>query len=120
LAALCLYDGEVEVSSDNIATLLAGSNNTVAPYWPALFANALKGSAIETMIFSVGSASAGAAGTGSVTTADAGNLLAFYFIFCLFYLFIHFSWTILFYFIFIIFAVECVNHLVYFEIIYLI
>eukprot|EP01031_Cornospumella_fuschlensis_P033312 gene33312-40297_t len=43
LAALALYDGGAEVTSDNINVLLKASNNTVAPYWPALFAGFLKG-----------------------------------------------------------------------------
>ena len=54
LAALALYDGEAEISSDNIKTLLAATNNTVAPYWPALFAGILKDNKIEKLVFSAG------------------------------------------------------------------
>ena len=41
LAALALYDGDAEVTSENIATLLSASGNTVASYWPSLFAGTL-------------------------------------------------------------------------------
>ena len=38
MAALALYDGEAEVTADNIRALLEATGNTgVAPYWPALF-----------------------------------------------------------------------------------
>ena len=60
LAALALYDGEAEISSENINTLLKESNNTgVKPYWPALMAGSLKGGRIETIIFSGGVAAGG-------------------------------------------------------------
>ena len=42
LAALALYDGDAEVTSENIATLLSASGNTVASYWPSLFAGTLR------------------------------------------------------------------------------
>ena len=69
LAALALYDGEAEITADNIKALLTASNNTVAPYWPALFAGFLKNGRVENMIFSVGGsgpapAAAAAAGAG--------------------------------------------------------
>lgn len=70
LAALALYDGEAEITSDNISALLAASNNTVAPYWPALFAGLLKGGRIESLIFSVGS---GGGGGGNVAAASTGK-----------------------------------------------
>ena len=70
LAALALYDGEAEISSDNIKTLLAATNNTVAPYWPALFAGILKDNKIEKLVFSAG-AGAGGGGGGSGAAASA-------------------------------------------------
>ncbi len=54
LAALALYDGGAEITSDNINALLNASNNKVAPYWPALFAGLLKNGNIETLLFSLG------------------------------------------------------------------
>lgn len=53
MAALALYDGGAEITSDNIKALLDGSNNTVQPYWPALFATLLKGDRIESLIYSL-------------------------------------------------------------------
>src|SRR5690348_11233889 len=61
LAALALYDGDAEITSDNINTLLNNSHNKVAPYWPALFAGLLKGGRIENFVFSLGSGGAAAA-----------------------------------------------------------
>ena len=75
LAALALYDGDAEISSDNIKTLLAATNNTTAPYWPALFAGILKDNKIEKLVFSVGggggAAAAPAAGGGAAAGGDA-------------------------------------------------
>ena len=62
LAALALYDGEAEISADNINTLLAASKNTgIKPYWPALIAGALKNGRIESIIYSGGVAAGGGA-----------------------------------------------------------
>lgn len=69
LAALALYDGEAEITSDNINALLAASNNTVAPYWPALFAGLLKGGKIDSLVFSVG----GGGGGGGATVSASGE-----------------------------------------------
>lgn len=41
--------------------MIAASNNTVAPYWPGLYAGFLKGR-IESLIFSVGSGGGGGGG----------------------------------------------------------
>ena len=71
LAALALYDGEAEISGDNIKALLDASNNTVAPYWPALFAGALKGDKIESLIFSLGGGGAAAAAPAAAAAAGA-------------------------------------------------
>jgi len=54
LAALALYDGDAEVTADNISALLAASNNTVAPYWPTLFAGLLGNGRIEKLVFTGG------------------------------------------------------------------
>lgn len=71
IAALCLYDGDAEITSENISTLLAATNNTVAPYWPVLFAGLLKNGRIETLVFSAGGGGGGGGGGGA---AAAGNL----------------------------------------------
>jgi large subunit ribosomal protein LP1 len=66
LAALALYDGDAEVTSENILTLLTATNNTVAPYWPVLFSGLLKNGRIEELVFSGGSG-------GSSAPAAAGK-----------------------------------------------
>jgi ribosomal protein L12E/L44/L45/RPP1/RPP2 len=70
LAALALYDGGAEITSDNINALLNASNNKVAPYWPALFAGLLKNN-IETLIFSLGG---GGAAPAPVAAVGGGKL----------------------------------------------
>lgn len=74
LAALALYDGEAEISSETINLLLAASNNKVAPYWPTLFAGMLKNGRIESLVFSRGGggAAAAAVSTGGAPAAAAG------------------------------------------------
>lgn len=63
LAALALYDGDAEITSDNITTLISESGNSVAPYWPVLFAGLLKGGRIESLVFSVGGGGGGGGGS---------------------------------------------------------
>ena len=74
LAALALYDGDAEISSENIATLLAATNNTVAPYWPVLFAGLLKNGRIETLVFSGGAGGGGGAAPAAGKFFDALSL----------------------------------------------
>jgi large subunit ribosomal protein LP1 len=73
LAALVLYDGEAEITSDNINTLLNESNNKVAPYWPALFAGMLKGGRIENFVFSLGGGGAAPAAVVAEAAPAAGG-----------------------------------------------
>ncbi len=75
MAALILYDGGAEISSDNINALLAASNNKVAPYWPALFAGFLNSRGVESLLFSLGSGGAAAAAPAAVAggAAPAGG-----------------------------------------------
>jgi ribosomal protein L12E/L44/L45/RPP1/RPP2 len=67
LAALALFDGDAEVTSDNISTLLAASNNVVAPYWPALFAGLLGNGRIDALV------ATGGVGAGAAAPAAAGQ-----------------------------------------------
>lgn len=76
LAALALYDGEAEITSDNINALLANTNNTCAPYWPALFSGLLKGGKIETLIFSRGGGGGGGAAPAASAAAGGGDAAA--------------------------------------------
>ena len=78
LAALALYDGDAEITGQNISALLTATNNTVASYWPSLWASALKDNNIEKLMMTLSSggggeaaAPAGAAATGSAPAAAA-------------------------------------------------
>eukprot|EP00616_Rhizochromulina_sp_CCMP1243_P007650 CAMPEP_0118970630 /NCGR_PEP_ID=MMETSP1173-20130426/7484_1 /TAXON_ID=1034831 /ORGANISM="Rhizochromulina marina cf, Strain CCMP1243" /LENGTH=76 /DNA_ID=CAMNT_0006920009 /DNA_START=110 /DNA_END=337 /DNA_ORIENTATION=+ len=63
-AAIALYDGGAEITSDQIVALLkATGHEGVEPYWPVLFAGMLK-SQIEELILT-GSAGGGGGGGGS-------------------------------------------------------
>lgn len=73
LAALVLYDGEAEITADNIRTVLSASNNSVAPYWPALFGNFLKNGNAERLVFSVGGAAAAAPAPVAAAAPAAGG-----------------------------------------------
>jgi ribosomal protein L12E/L44/L45/RPP1/RPP2 len=60
---LALHDGGAEITSDQINTLIAATQNSVEPYWPTLFASNL-GSNVAEIIASRG-------GGGAVSTAAA-------------------------------------------------
>lgn len=70
MAALALFDGEAEITGDNIKTLLDSSKNTYAPYWPALFAGFLKNGRIDGLVFTAG----GGGGGGSASAAPAAGM----------------------------------------------
>mmetsp|Transcript_39676 Transcript_39676/g.28667 ORF Transcript_39676/g.28667 Transcript_39676/m.28667 type:complete len:119 (+) Transcript_39676:27-383(+) len=43
LAAMALYDGDAEVTADQLTALINATGNSVEPYWPSLFASAVAG-----------------------------------------------------------------------------
>merc|ERR1712151_788262 len=59
-AALMLHDDGVEIAAEKLSKVIRDSGNTVEPYWPMLFAKALKSADIGDMLTQV--ASAGPAG----------------------------------------------------------
>eukprot|EP01041_Mallomonas_annulata_P003489 gene3488-6940_t len=73
LAALALYDGDGEISSENINTLIGATNNTVAPYWPVLFANLLKNGRIETIVLSGGAGGGSGPAPAAAAVAAGGD-----------------------------------------------
>jgi large subunit ribosomal protein LP1 len=73
LAAIALYDGEAEITAAQINALLSATNNTVAPYWPALFASFLKPSRIESIIVSGGAAGGAASAAVAAPAAAAAG-----------------------------------------------
>jgi ribosomal protein L12E/L44/L45/RPP1/RPP2 len=70
-AILALIDGGAEVSSTQIATILASCKIEVEPYWPALYAG-LKGKAKD-LIFAGGAGGGGGGGGGGAGGAAAGG-----------------------------------------------
>eukprot|EP00341_Mesodinium_pulex_P002450 CAMPEP_0116977714 /NCGR_PEP_ID=MMETSP0467-20121206/57314_1 /TAXON_ID=283647 /ORGANISM="Mesodinium pulex, Strain SPMC105" /LENGTH=111 /DNA_ID=CAMNT_0004670873 /DNA_START=58 /DNA_END=390 /DNA_ORIENTATION=- len=72
LAILALYDGEAEITGSQIKTLLAATGNTVAPYWPGMFASLMTADKIEAILASGGAAGgASAAAAGPAAAGDA-------------------------------------------------
>ena len=69
LAAMALYDGDAEITADQLSALLAATNNTVEPYWPSLFASAV-GNKVGDIIASRG---AGAAAPAASAPVDGGT-----------------------------------------------
>ena len=70
MAALALYDGEAEITSENIKALLDATGNTsVAPYWPALFTGLFKNGNIEKLVFARGGGGGGGGGGGAAAAA---------------------------------------------------
>jgi len=75
-AALILHDDGISITADKISTILKAAGVSVEPYWPTLFAKALDGVDIGSLLGSLGSAasavSAGpVAGGGGAAAAAA-------------------------------------------------
>merc|ERR1712002_9763 len=76
-AALILNDDDVEVTGDKITTILKAANVEFEPFWPSLFAGALKDVNVRELITNIGSgvgsgpAAGGAAAGGGAAADDA-------------------------------------------------
>ena len=71
-AALILQDNGSEISADSITKLIAASGNQVESYWPGLFAKALGGLDIKSLLTNLGGSGGGAAvsaGSGAAAAA---------------------------------------------------
>merc|ERR1712224_315920 len=55
-AALMLHDDGVEITAEKLSKVISASGNEVEPYWPMLFAKALKSAKIEDLLSNVASA----------------------------------------------------------------
>merc|ERR1712224_527242 len=58
-AALMLHDDGVEITAEKLSKVIKASGNEVEPYWPMLFAKALKSANISDLLTNVGSAGGG-------------------------------------------------------------
>merc|ERR1711959_647843 len=70
-AALMLHDDGVGITAEKLAKVIKDSGNTVEPYWPMLFAKALKSANVDELLTNVASAgptapAAGGAGPAAV------------------------------------------------------
>merc|ERR1711892_469869 len=74
-AALILNDDDCEITGDKIATILKAAAVDVEPFWPSLFAGALKDVNVRELITSIGSGagSSGAAAGGAAPAAADGE-----------------------------------------------
>merc|ERR1739841_400318 len=69
-AALMLHDDGVEITAEKLAKVIKASGNEVEPYWPMLFAKALKSADVNNLLTSVASAGGGG---GAGPAAAAGG-----------------------------------------------
>merc|ERR1712139_707644 len=68
-AALMLHDDGLEINAEKLNKIIKASGNEVEPYWPMLFAKALKGQDVGALLSNIGSAGGGG---GAAGPADAG------------------------------------------------
>merc|ERR1712188_280633 len=70
-AALMLHDDGLEITSEKLSAVIKASGNTVEPYWPMLFAKALKSANVGDLLTQVASAGpAGGAAAGPAAAAE--------------------------------------------------
>merc|ERR1712062_949035 len=69
-AALVLNDDDCEITGEKISTILKAAKVDVEPFWPSLFAGALKDVNVRELITNIGS------GVGSGPAAGAGGAAA--------------------------------------------
>merc|ERR1711934_846663 len=74
-AALMLHDDGLEINAEKLTKIIKASGNDVEPYWPMLFAKALKGQDVGALLSNIGSAG-GAAGPAAAGPAEAATAAA--------------------------------------------
>merc|ERR1712173_384474 len=74
-AALILNDDDVEITGDKISTILKAANVDIEPFWPSLFAGALKDVNVRELITNIGSG-VGSGGAPAAGGAAAGGAAA--------------------------------------------
>merc|ERR1712224_1076045 len=61
-AALMLHDDGLEITAEKLTKVIKASGNDVEPYWPMLFAKALKGQDVGALLSNIGTAGGGGGG----------------------------------------------------------
>merc|ERR1712224_855765 len=61
-AALMLHDDGLEINAEKLTKIIKASGNDVEPYWPMLFAKALKGQDVGALLSNIGTAGGGGGG----------------------------------------------------------
>lgn len=77
-SALILHDDGIAITAEKIEKLVKAAKVDVEPFWPGLFAKALEGHSLESLIQSAGAPGAGgaaapAAGGGGAPAAGGGD-----------------------------------------------
>merc|ERR1711964_115699 len=70
-AALILQDEGMEISADNIATIVKAAGVAVEPFWPGLFASALASCNVADLITNIGSGMGSGPAAGGAAAAAA-------------------------------------------------
>lgn len=75
-AALMLHDDGLEITAEKLSKVIKASGNDVEPYWPVLFAKALKSAKIEDLLANVAAAApAGGAAVGPAAAAEVAAVV---------------------------------------------
>ena len=72
-AALMLHDDGCEITAERLSQVITASGNSVEPYWPVLFAKALKSAKIEDLLSNVASAGGGGGAAAAAGPAAAAE-----------------------------------------------
>merc|ERR1712177_18891 len=70
-AALILNDDDVEITGDKITAILKAANVDFEPFWPSLFAGALKDVDVRSLITNIGSGVGSGPAAGGAAAAGA-------------------------------------------------
>eukprot|EP00921_Rhytidocystis_pertsovi_P003381 GHVQ01005840.1.p1 GENE.GHVQ01005840.1~~GHVQ01005840.1.p1 ORF type:complete len:122 (-),score=48.77 GHVQ01005840.1:591-956(-) len=72
-AALILHDEKLEITQDNLSKLITASGNSVEPFMPMLFARALGGKDVGSLLTCSGTPGSGGGGGGGEAAAAGGG-----------------------------------------------
>jgi large subunit ribosomal protein LP1 len=72
-SALILHDAELAITAEKMTTLIKAAGVPFEPIWPSLFARALEGKDIGSLICNVGSGAAAAVSAPTTTGAGGGG-----------------------------------------------